>query len=257
MENQKILIQLDLSKNEARIYLALVEFGEMTISDIAVKSEVNRRNVYDSINRLIEKGLVFEIRSERENLYKAVDPSKLSEIISEKEKSLQKIMPSLLEMYHSKPKNNEVYIYRGLEGWKNVFRDILRVGQDVYTIGGKGKWSDERLSGFLEYFAEEAEKKNIGFHIIFDSEVKCEDREILRKLESNHKFLPPEFSSPGAVDVFGNHVVMTSGAGEFLDDDISFTVIVNEELACAFRSWFNFMWLALRKKKQANKFVTQ
>lgn len=53
------LQQLGLAKNEARIYQTLLQRGEMAVGEIANKSGVHRRNVYDSLNRLVEKGLVF------------------------------------------------------------------------------------------------------------------------------------------------------------------------------------------------------
>src|SRR6266498_3351563 len=114
--------QLGLAKNEARIYETLLTEGESGVGQIALKSKVHRRNVYDSLNRLIEKGLVFEILQKHENYYQAVDPNKLAEILQEKEQTLAKIMPNLEELYTSTPHINEAYIYKGVEGWKNYIR---------------------------------------------------------------------------------------------------------------------------------------
>ena len=64
-----LFIQLGLAKNEARIYETLLAEGESSVGEIAKKSQVHRRNVYDSLNRLVEKGLVFEIIQSKENRY--------------------------------------------------------------------------------------------------------------------------------------------------------------------------------------------
>ena len=58
----EVLENLGLSKNEARIYETLLKEGESPVGFLAVKSGVHRRNVYDTLNRLIEKGLAFEIQ---------------------------------------------------------------------------------------------------------------------------------------------------------------------------------------------------
>ena len=238
-----IFQQLGLSKNEARIYEILLWHGESPVGKIADKSKVHRRNVYDSLRRLTEKGLVFEILQKRENIYQAVDPKKLTELIQEKQQLLDKIMPNLEMLYKGTPHKDEVYIYRGAEGWKNYMRDMLRIGEPAYFIGAKGGWLDERVKNFFPQFIKEAHKKKIEFHHLFDHEVKKDCSEILPYIGKNYKFLPKGYSAPASVDIFGDHVNIISnihigGLGE----EISFTVIVNKRVAQAFRLWFKFMW---------------
>ena len=91
--NQQILEELGLSPNEARIYESLIESGESSISDISVKAKIHRRNAYDVMQRLINKGLCFQILSRGENTYNAVDPDKLTELLAEKQENLERILP--------------------------------------------------------------------------------------------------------------------------------------------------------------------
>ena len=71
---QEIFENLGLSPNEAKIYETLVEHGEMGVSQVTSLAQVHRRNAYDAIRRLIDKGLCFETMSAKENIYNAVDP---------------------------------------------------------------------------------------------------------------------------------------------------------------------------------------
>ncbi|MDD4989066.1 MAG: helix-turn-helix domain-containing protein [Candidatus Pacebacteria bacterium] len=240
-----IFSQLDLSKNESKIYETLLIEGESPIGFIATKSNINRRNVYDSMNRLIEKGLVFEILQKNENRYKAVDPRKLMEVLKEKETELQKVMPDLEELYNGKPHEDDVYIYRGVEGWKNYMRDILRIGEDVVIIGGKGAWADKRLENFRKEFFKEVEKKKIDIKVLFDIEIEKINHEILSLVQGERRFLPEGFSSTSTVSIFGNEVVVMSGVkiGQ-IDENATSTVIVNKAVADTFRVWFKFMWSA-------------
>ncbi len=75
---ESILQEMGLSGNEARIYLSLLEEGKALVSTISKSTGIHRRNVYDSLNRLIEKGLVFQLHSKRESIYQAVRPSRCS-----------------------------------------------------------------------------------------------------------------------------------------------------------------------------------
>ncbi len=57
----EILETIGLSPNEAKIYETLLSTGETSVSEIATKAGVHRRNVYDALNRLVDKALVFTI----------------------------------------------------------------------------------------------------------------------------------------------------------------------------------------------------
>lgn len=234
---------LGLVKNEARIYEALLQEGKSSVGHIAVKSKVHRRNVYDTLNRLIEKGLVFEVAEKNENHYEAVPPDKLMELIQEKERMLQQAMPALNRLYKGTPHKEEVYIYRGPEGWKNYMRDLVKVGEPVYFIAAKGGWLDERVKHFFPEFIKKAGKKKLSFYHLFDHEVKKGFPQIIPVVGRNYKFLPKGYSTPAAIDIFGDHVniIAPMGLGE-LSEEFSVTVIVNPYIADAFRTWFKFMW---------------
>ena len=248
-----IFQEIGLAKNEARIYEMLLSHNESAVGNISNKSGVHRRNVYDSLNRLIEKGLVFEIIEGRENRYQAVAPNKLMELLKEKEESLLSIMPSLETLYGSTPHKEEVFIYRGVEGLKNYFRDILRISEDVYTLGAKGGWLDTRIEGFARRFITEAKKKKIEFNLLYDKEVSNTENEIIKLLGKKYRFLPKEYSTPSVIEVFGDHmVIVTTKDGEF-NNDISLTVIINQQVADSFRVWFQFLWSVSQKPDITSK----
>ncbi len=240
--NTESLVQLGLSKNEAQIYETLVEYGELSVSNISKKALIHRRNVYDCMNRLLEKGLVMEILAGDENHYKAVDPGKLKEMLAEKISVLNSIMPDLVHKYHQKPHSDEVYIYKGVEGWKNYMREIIKVGKDVYTIGGGGLWGDPQLKRFLDNFKIEAKKKRIKFSFLYDFEVFSYGRKIKGIQNSRYRILPQKYSTPASVDIFGDYVVILTKGREAMIDESIVTVIVNKNIADAFRIWFKLMW---------------
>ncbi len=239
-----IFQQLGLPKNEAIIYETLLKEGELSVGSIALKSKVHRRNVYDSIARLVEKGLAFEIIQSKENRYQAVEPNKLMELVQEKQTLLESVMPGLENLYRSKSTEQGVFIYRGIEGWKNYMRDILRIKEDFYCIGAKGAWMDHRLQHFFPKFIKEANKAKINYFHLFDYEIKSSSHEITKHIGKNFKFLPKGYSTPNAIDIFGSHVNILSNihVGGIHETDFSMTVIVNQQIADAFRVWFRFMY---------------
>ena len=227
------------------MYETLLERGESSISDIAVAAKVHRRNAYDAIQRLIDKGLCFQIFSPSENRYNAVDPDKLTELLAEKQQKLRDVLPELKRTFATHFAQNEAYIYRGIEGQKNIWRDVLRVGQDSYVIGAKGGWFDPHLSGNREAFFKEANRKKLKFFQLYDYEIKTQfptlPKDFPGKLE--YRFLPKTASTNSLIHIFGDYVVTYTGlAIGTMDENTIFFIIHSRDIAESHRAWFHYMW---------------
>ena len=245
MQYQELFQSLGLAKNEAKIYETLIREGESSVVLISEKSGVHRRNVYDSLNRLMEKGLVIEIVDSQENQYQAVEPQKLREVLSEKFESLDQALPELNALYINTPAEYKVQTYKGKEGWKQYMRDIISVGKPFYSIGAQGAWMDERVKSFIPGFLEQMKKKNIQMRHLFDYEVFEFNHPIINQVGKAYKFLPKEYSTASGIDIFGDRVnVMHQQhlGGVGTKNEIIFTVIKNQNLADSFRVWFQYMW---------------
>lgn len=242
---QEIFENLGLSPNEAKIYETLVERGESSVSDIAVAAQIHRRNAYDAIHRLIDKGLCFQIFSSTENRYNAVDPDKLVELFAERQQKLDRILPDLKKKFTKRVAPEEAYIYRGLEGQKNIFRDMLRVGQDSYVVGAKGGWFEPKIEASRVAFFKEATRKKIRFYQLFDYEVKTQIPNFPKHFPGDlkYRFLPKEYSTNSLIHVFGDYFITYSGLQILkLDEKVAFFVIHSKDLAESYRKWFWFMW---------------
>ena len=240
---QELLQKVGLSLNEARVYEALLLVGETNVNTLSVKSKVHRRNVYDSLNKLMEKGLASETFVKGEKLFKPTDPQRLAEIMKEQEVSLNKQLPEMKKLYDFVEPDAEAYMFRGIEGFKNYLHLILEQGEPVYFIGAKALWLDPRLQYYLAHFDSERKKRGIKFYHLFDYEVREQKPEILKLVGKPYKFLPQKYSSPTCVDIFGDYVVTFVGAkpGQLYDEPIQF-VLKNKLLADGYRKFFQFMW---------------
>lgn len=240
---EELLRDIGLSQNESRVYEALLQTGEASVQEISLKSKVHRRNVYDSISKLIEKGLASEVFVKGEKNFKAINPRRLLELIKEKEERVNKALPEMQLKFKAVEEEEEAYTYKGIEGFKNYLQDILETKETVYFIGAKAFWLDPRLQHFLTRFQREREKLGIKFMHLFDCEVKEQKPEILKLVGKPYKFLPKKYSSPTAVDIFGPYVVTFVGVrpGQLDEDSIQF-VLKSQRLADGYRKFFQFMW---------------
>lgn len=240
---REVLEELGLSPNEAKIYEGLLEIGRASVPEISLKIGVHKRNVYDIIPKLLRRGLIYQVADSKENTYVPVAPNKLSDLIWEKESKLNAVLPALIAQFQNVATDEAVYIYKGAEGFKNYLRDILAAGEDVYFIGAKGGWFDEDLQTYIKKFLKQARAKGIKYRHIFDHEVRRLAPDLPRALGRPYRFLPPEYSTTGAIDIFGDHIVTFSGLTlKHITEDVMLVVIVNKELSDCYRTWFKFMW---------------
>ncbi len=257
MKYQELFQSLGLAKNEAKIYEVLVREGDSPVGKISKKSGIHRRNVYDSLNRLIEKGLTIEVVSSNENQYQAVEPKKLAEILAEKFENLDKALPSLEKLYFDTPAEYRVQTYKGKEGWKQYMKDIIKVGKPFYSIGAQGAWMDKRVKSFYPGFLNQMKRKKIEMHHLFEYEILEKNHPILKNVGNKYKFIPKAYNTTSGIDIFGDRVnIIHNQHLEQVgtENEIMFTVIQNQNLADSFRTWFKFMWdMCPENKKGKNK----
>lgn len=240
---QEILQNTGLSLNESKVYEALLYLGESNANKISIKSKVHRRNVYDALNKLIEKGLASETFIKKEKHFKAINPERLKEILKEKEEALSKYLPEMQKLHKFIEPEAEAYFFKGVEGFKNYLKLILEEKSTVYFMGAKAFWLDKRLKHYLTRFDRERKKLGIKFKHLFDYEVKEEKPEILKLVGKPYKFLPKKYSSNTAVDIFGDYVVTFVGvsSGKLHEEPLQF-VLKSKMLAEGYRKFFQFMW---------------
>ena len=240
---EELLREIGLSVNEARVYEALLKTGEASVQAVSLKSGVHRRNVYDSLAKLQEKGLASESFVKGEKFFKPTAPDRLLSLLKEKEEAVQKSLPEMQELFKTFEPDVNAYFYKGIEGFKNYFADILKTKETVYFIGAKAFWLDTRLQHFLPGFERERKRLGIKYMHLFDAEVKTQKPEILKVVGKPYKFLPKKYSSNTAIDIFGDYVVAFVGVGVGqLDEEPLQFVMKSRRLAEGYRKFFEFMW---------------
>jgi len=240
---EELLRDIGLSINESKVYESLLSTGEASVQTISIKSKVHRRNVYDSMNKLMEKGLASEVFVKGEKNFKAINPRRLLELIKEKENKIESALPGMQKKYEFKEEKEEAYMYKGIEGFKTYLQNILETRETVYFIGAKAFWLDPRLRHYLPRFERERKRLGIKFVHLFDHEVKTQKPEILKIVGKPYKFLPKEYSSQTAVDIFGDYVVTFVGVkpGQLDEKPVQF-VMKSRRLADGYRKFFQYMW---------------
>jgi len=236
----RILEELGLTANESKVYLSLMELGSSSATQIIQKTGLHRAVVYDLLERLIEKGLVgFAIKG-RKKYFEATNPERLREMLLEKEEKLSEILPRLQELSKFRTKL-EVKIYKGTEGIKTVFEDILISKPKEWLSLGSGGETYKLLPDFLEHFHKVRIKNKILVRGLFlDNPTARKRGENLAKMKSSDiKYLPKSFITPTVMNIYNDRVTLYS----VTEGNIPFIILVeNKELSKSFREYFEWLW---------------
>lgn len=240
------LERVGLSKNEIKVYKALLDLGSSQAGKIAEKAGIHRRASYDALNRLIEKGLVSFAIKNGVKYFEAANPEKLKDILSEKEQEIKReqaavtgILPDLMSKYKATKSRLESNIYKGKEGIKTVMELILKENKDWLSIGSTGK-GPKILTYFLPGWHKRRLKQKIQLKSLVANteEGKNRGKEFIKMGLAQVRVLPKEIQQPQTIFIFGNKVAIVLVS---MDQPVAF-LIDNKEISNAYREYFNLFW---------------
>ncbi len=79
------LMEIGLTKGEARVYISLLKLGSSKVGSIVMDSRVSHSKVYDVLERLIMNGLVIFILIGDIRHFNVVEPYRLQDYVQKKE----------------------------------------------------------------------------------------------------------------------------------------------------------------------------
>lgn len=232
------LQQIGLNLNEARIYLALLNLGPSQAGKISKETEINRTTIYDSINRLIEKGLVSYTLQANKKVFQAVSPSELLNQAKEKERIVEEILPELNKIFHESKEKEESNIFKGRKGIRSILNSILNY-KEYIAFGSSGRFLEIMKYDF-ELFQRNKKEKKIKARVIIPETSKKTEQ--VRLAYSAFKYIPEEFSSPTTTFVFGNNTTIIVWS----ENPIA-TLIKSEEVAKSYKNYFELLWKIAKK----------
>jgi len=137
---ENALQSLGFTKNDSKVLLALAKYKILSPADIAKFSDVDRARVYDSLNRLIEKGFIQKEPVKRGANYQIIPLTKIFKTIREDYKkrieetlTIEKAIAELeIDDEDSEPR---VWAINSRDKIRKKIRDLVSSAQDrIYFI---------------------------------------------------------------------------------------------------------------------------
>lgn len=233
----KELETLGLTKGEVKVYAAILTTGNSPVNMIHEKTGLERRTVYDILNKLIDKGLITYTKEKGVKAYRCAPPERLKEEIKKKKEEIKKFeekLPLIKDLYASSKPRINLEVFRGKEGLKNIFEDTLN-HKECRFIGG-GYYVKDLLPDFWNVYNRKRKEKKMKWYNLVRHEFK--KRDIPTDQYIHNKFLPKEFSgSPSVILIYGDKIVNL-----LWDEEYFAFMIESKAIADNYKRYFKFLW---------------
>jgi predicted transcriptional regulator len=237
----EVLEKIGLGKREAAVYSALIETGETTTGPLVKKTGIPASKIYETLDRLVSKGLVSVVMKEKTKHFSATNPERLIDYLEEKKKDLEKqeaeairLLPYLKEQRKKGEELQGAEVAYGFEGFRGLVNKLI----------ADAKKGDEHL--FFSFYAKDPErfKRVFAFYRDFDLvrkkkgiAVKGILPESIRELAGRRRYgkmCYVDFPTPTNISICGKKVLFTP----WEDEEVTY-LIYSRHLADSLRVYFN------------------
>lgn len=237
MEPQKTLQKAGLSRNEAKVYLALLKTGSSKAGRISKQAGINRTSTYNSLKSLLEKGLISYVIIGKVKWFQASHPRNIKVFLKNKLEVLDETLPELSKTFSSKKLKKSVSLFKGNKGVRTVLEDIISTGEINCIFGSEGLL-EERMPAYAARFIRNIRKNNLKIRSLVRSGRKGEVSN-----NADIRFVPKNVESPVVTNIYGNKIALI-----IWSDPPEAVLIENQMAAKAYKSYFELMWANAEKR---------
>lgn len=120
------LEELGLSKNEAVVYLAVLELGEPTVGDIEKQTSLHKQLIYNAADNLQERGLMAVNFVRQRRHFSVTDPAALEKQARENVAKARSLVTELYAVANKKRVADQTRIYKGVKGIQQYYNQSIR-----------------------------------------------------------------------------------------------------------------------------------
>ena len=251
MTVESILEEIGLTKNEIKIYLALLELGSTSTGAIIKKTGIHTSKVYDGLERLSEKGLVSHIVQANVKYFKVVSPDRFIDFLEEKKDNINKqkeeirgIIPKLKSRQLSIGDLTEAEIFQGWKGMETVYRmlrDSLKKGDTNYVLGASKGEDEEKVRDFFTRHINFLGQKGIKQKIIFNEEARG-NLPIYKEYPSLFQLRYMKNTTPAEINIWKDKTMVV-----ILRKNPTVILINDQTVSDSFKEYFEQVWKQARK----------
>lgn len=239
MHIQKTLEQFGYRSNEIKVYLAVLQMGASTISEVAGRVKIPRTSVQLIITSLQEKGLINFFIKRKRKYWVGENPEKIAIELKEKEAALKTIMPQLQALRYDTGVKPTIRLYNGIDGIKSILDDIIETKRPIRSLTSMED-AEKLLEDTFDDFIEKRHARFLRVQFLTHRSPKTEGMKKRDMEELRHtRFLPDGFTLKNANFIYGDKVAIIS-----LNKKLPVgTIIEDRDVAETQNQLFEYIWI--------------
>ena len=244
--NSKDLQTLGLSKTESHLYLALLRLGATDVKTLIRETGYYKANVYQALERLIEKGIISKAIETNKRIYQIQNPDSLIEYIENKklelenQEELAKELSKQVDLSKHSHTSENAIVMRGFAGVKQIYKEIIEKKIDYLAFGSPTE-SDAIGQYYWQNLHTKQHEHNIKAKMIFNKSLR-HWKKLISIPEIKLKFLDHKFEPLTETTIYGSKVAFVV----WLKKPIV-TIIANQHVAESYRQVFDILWKSAKK----------
>jgi sugar-specific transcriptional regulator TrmB len=242
----ELLRSQGLTSHEIKIYKMLLEHGDSLAGNISQQTGIHRRNVYDALERLIQKGLVVYIKQNNRKVYTITNPERILRRLSQEKNDWEALLPTMMAKFNAASEKKETLFFRGNAGVKMVLEDQIQVGKEVLVNA-----TTSSVTQILKYFFPKyhllRKEKEIKTRMLFDKDyaTKLNKAKLAELPLCRCRFIENFNKSPMSQYIYGDNVAIIVWSDEPI------AILIREAaVAQGFRDNFLLLWTISNNKQQ-------
>lgn len=230
-----ILMNLGLSSNEAKIYLAALESGAASAQSIAKKAKLKRTTTYSLLEALAKKGFVLKTDKSGRRKYLAESPKNLAERFKTYQKSFENVLPELEAIHNKKEVKPKVLFFEDEEGIKKIYEDTIKESPEKILMLTTSDFH-KTFPGFPGEYVEARVAHGITAQRISPDDGVWRSHKKKDNEELSQTKLVKNFDIPVEINIYNNKVAFMSYA-----DKIGL-IIESEPIAMSMKKIYGLLW---------------
>lgn len=234
------LYKIGLSKNTAAVFAAVLEHGPCHVASLVKTTKKHRQIIYDSLDDLEKRGLVFVSKSRGKNLYAVGDPTQLLVEIKQQEVAAAQ----LVEVIEKKRADvgEQARVYAGPNAYFEALEDFRFKAEqenEYIVFGGQNKdWLQFIEPRWQNHIDEvfRLKRKGVSTLALFFEDEWESSRKVLEPYVGSHYTIKvaKERSLPETVWIAGPHLYILT--------PVQKPLIVHIESAELTRKYKDYFW---------------
>lgn len=244
----KQLVRIGLTQGESKVYLALLYLGSSTVGPVVNKSGVAYSNIYEVLQRLMEKGMATFVIKNKTKYFQAANPEYLREFLEKKEKEIKRnkrfldeILPGIRALQGTKPEQ-EAEIFIGLKGLRAAYAKLVaeyKGGDWLFFYIHREEYAKESDAFFKSISPMFKKMKGLSARGVCNEEYR---KSPFVKIATFMKVKYVDFPTPGIIDIYRDKILIVSWGIK----PVAF-LITSRQIADPMKEYFESVWRIAKK----------